>query len=103
MRDKKEGFSGDDAIAKVVSEKSEYPNKSGKVKGIIHGGGKAPGITVQGEFESSAAKKGEDVFIVTLTEYWNKGEFRHYRIYEVSPTNVKFVKEGGDVSPEAYN
>jgi hypothetical protein len=74
-------FSVNDAIAKVVHEKFVHENENGfpteakRIKGTIHGGGPAPGITIPGEFESSAIKK-KDVFIVTLTEYWQAKDFR---------------------------
>jgi hypothetical protein len=107
-----EKFSGNDAIAKVIHEKrNEFPDKAGKVKGTIYGGGPAPGIKVPGEFESSVNKKGKNVYIVTLTEYWNAKDFHtnsnsnheilsHFWKFEVSSTEVKFVADGGDFSPE---
>ncbi|WP_054024974.1 hypothetical protein [Bacillus sp. FJAT-28004] len=104
-------FSGNDAIAKVVQEKRNgFPLEASRVKGTIHGGGPAPGITIPGEFESSATKKENDVYIVTLTEYWKAVDFRDsaekegtlsaYWKYEVTPTEIIFLEQGGDTSPE---
>jgi hypothetical protein len=77
-------FSENDAIAKVItSDRSvrfssdvSFPAEAKRVKGIIHGGGPAPGITIPGEFESSAKRVSVDTFIVTLTEYWKAKDFR---------------------------
>jgi uncharacterized protein YceK len=104
-------FSGNDAIAKVVHEKRNgFSLVHARIKGTIYGGGPAPGITIPGEFESSATKKKKDVFIVTLTEYWKAEDFRDsaekegtlsaYWKYEVTPTEIKFLEQGGDTSPE---
>jgi len=95
-------FSGNDAIAKVVrEERSDFPLEASRVKGTIHGGGPVPGITIPGEFESSVTKKENDVYIVTLTEYWKAEDFRDsehkkgtlsaYWKYEVSPTAIIFL------------
>jgi PBP1b-binding outer membrane lipoprotein LpoB len=104
-------FSANDAITKVVHEKRKgFPLEASRVKGTIHGGGPAPGITIPGEFESSATKKEKDVFIVTLTEYWKAGDFRDsaekegtlsaFWKYEVTPNEITFLEQGGDTSPE---
>ncbi|MFD0711576.1 hypothetical protein [Paenibacillus sp. GCM10027626] len=111
-------FSGNDAIAKVLDRERDvrfssdvsFPAEAKKVKGIIHGGGPAPGITIPGEFESSAKEVRGDTFIVTLTEYWDANDFKNseekegilsaYWKYEVTPTSVKFIEQGGDSSPE---
>jgi hypothetical protein len=106
-------FSGNDAIAKVVHEKwngVQFPLEASRVKGTIHGGGPAPGITIPGDFESSATKKDKDVFIVTLTEYWKAEDFRDsaekegtlsaFWKYEVTPNEITFLEQGGDTSPE---
>lgn len=104
-------FSGNDAIAKVVHEKRDgYPLEASKVKGTIHGGGPAPGITIPGEFESAVSKKEKNVYIVTLTEYWKAVDFRDsaekkgtlsaFWKYEVTPNEIIFLEQGGDTSPE---
>lgn len=106
-------FTADEAIAKTVQEmhKDDFPAKRSKVSGIIHGGGPAPGIRVNGSFESEAANQGDSTYIVTLTEYWSTNDFRtedkrtadtsrYYWKYLVTPESVKAIGEGGDFPPD---
>ncbi len=48
------GFTANDVIAKILNDNKwnlpAFPDKSGKIKGLIHGG-PAPGIQISGEFE----------------------------------------------------
>lgn len=99
-------------VSKVKSAMgySNYPDKPGRVKGIINGGGPPPGIKVPGEFEIKVTLKKNGVYQVTFIEYWNSKDFKfegskdgiqsHFIIFEVKGNNVKKTKDGGDFSPE---
>lgn len=109
-----ENFSADDAIAKTVKEQNwnDFPPKTGRIKGIIKGGGPQPGIRVQGEFESKAVKHTDSGYLVTLTEYWEAKDFKgegtssekdtlsYYWKYLVTPEAVRLLDQGGDFPPD---
>ncbi|WP_438349229.1 hypothetical protein ACP8HI_00595 [Paenibacillus sp. FA6] len=108
-----DSVSEDEAIAQVILEtqRIEFPTKRDKVKGIIQGGGPAPGLRIPGEFESAAMREDEDTFIVILTEYWSSDIFRnenspahatltHYWKYKVTDGKVEILEDDGDFSPE---
>jgi hypothetical protein len=98
------------AIEKVSEWHPGYPKTPGKVSGIIHGGGPAPGITIPGEFETKVEKKSKNTYIVTLTHYWKCADFyvrshcdkstlSYFVSYEVTPDHLKPYQSGGDSSP----
>lgn len=106
-------FTAEEAIAKTVREKgrTDFPEKAGKIEGMIKGGGPYPGIRVPGTFESAAIKQSGSVYLVTLTETWDAKDFRaegaapagkltYFWRYEVSPDEVKPVSQGGDFPPD---
>lgn len=68
-----------EAISKVKSTMgySNYPDKPGKVKGIIYGGGPPPGIQVPGELETKVELRFNGVYLVTFTEYWDSKDFKY--------------------------
>lgn len=101
-----------EAISKVKSAMgySTYPDKPGKIKGIIYGGGPSPGIQVPGELETEVGLRINGVYWVTFTEYWNSKDFKyagskdgiqsHFITFEVKGNEVKFIESGGDFPPE---
>lgn len=108
-------FTENKAVASVMQEAvgiGNFPLKPGKVKGVIHGGGPAPGITVPGEFETQIASIGTGIYEVTLTEYWNSTDFHggnadpdklmlsHFWKYKATPTQVTLIDNGGDFPPQ---
>ncbi|MWV42217.1 hypothetical protein GRF59_01110 [Paenibacillus sp. HJL G12] len=106
-------FSADQAIALVVQteNKDDFPAKTGTNAGVIKGGGPQPGIRVPGTFTSSATKQSGDVYLVTLKESWSAKDFRtenkpekailsYFWTYEVTPTTVKPLNQGGDFPPD---
>ncbi|GIO31110.1 MULTISPECIES: hypothetical protein [Paenibacillus] len=106
-------FTPNEAIAKAVREsrRTDFPGKAGEIAGIIKGGGPSPGIRVPGSFISSAEKLDDSAYLVTLTEKWSAKDFRtegaapdgdlsYSWQYEVSPSEVKLVQEGGDFPPQ---
>ena len=100
-----------DAIKKVLelNSHSGFADSPGKVSGILHTGGKAPGLSIPAEFETKVEKESDWVYIVTLTQYWNAKDLRgqnskgpvlfYYWKYRVTVDNVVEIDSGGDNTP----
>ena len=104
-----------EAISKVKSTitlfgYSGFPDKPGKIKAIIHGGGPSPGIQVPGELETKVNLEFNGTYHVTFLEYWNSKDFKYvgskdgiqnyFTTFEVKGNEVKFIKSGGDFPPQ---
>lgn len=101
------------AIKKAKEELgiAEFPDQVGMVKGIIHGGGPAPGVEVPGSFETAVQKNDDGSYLVTFTESWNakdfhyageeKGNLSHYFKYKVTSYGAEAIESGGDFPPQA--
>ncbi|MDF2675409.1 MAG: hypothetical protein K0R09_3681 [Clostridiales bacterium] len=102
-----------EAISRVRSAMgySNYPDKPGKVKGTISGGGPVPGLIIPGELETKVKLKFDGAYQVTFIEYWNSKDFKyksskdgtksHFTIFQVKGDNAKYIEEGGDFPPES--
>ncbi|GEM_PF-1352968 len=104
-------FSQSDAIKKVLElhSHSGFPDSPGKVSGILHAGGKAPGLSIPAEFETKVEKESDWAYTVTLTQYWNAKDLRgpnskgpvlfYYWKYRATVDNVVEIDSGGDNTP----
>ncbi len=104
-------FSQQDAINKALElhPGGGFPESPGKVTGIMHTGGPAPGLEIPAEFETRAERESEGVYIITLTQYWNakdlsgpnsKGPVLNYFWkYRVTESDITEIDSGGDITP----
>jgi hypothetical protein len=87
-----------------------YPDKAEKVKGMLFMGGPWPGSQIPGVLETKVELMNNGTYQVTFIEYWSSKDF-HYSgskdgmqstwiIFEVTGSEVKFIKKGGDFPPE---
>lgn len=101
-------FSMGQAIAKAKEHhpKTEFPDKPGKASGNIYAGGKPPGLVIPAELETKAFEKGQDIYIIRLTQYWKADDLRgpnsqgpilsYFWEYRVTRDSIDLLDQGGD-------
>jgi hypothetical protein len=104
-------FNQSEAIRKVLElhPDSGFPDKPGKLSGILHAGGMSPGLSIPAEFETKAEKESDGVYIITLTQFWNSKDLRgpnskgpilsYFWKYRVTKDSINKIDKGGDNTP----